>query len=131
MSLLFEGAAAVDWVQDVVEACLDGIIMMPHETITFAFEGCPRRGDLALTSCIRPSAVVAASCRRRPLHAARSERDGMTDRREDHLGPLHWHLRPERRVGVTAFRPGGREVLPQKVHGVHRIVLCLDEVYAY
>ena len=52
MSLLFEGAAAVDWVQDVVEACLDGIIMMPHETITFAFEDCLRRGDQALASCV-------------------------------------------------------------------------------
>jgi hypothetical protein len=52
VSLLFKVAAEVDRVQAVVEACLDGTIMMPHETITFAFEDCPRRGDLVLTSCI-------------------------------------------------------------------------------
>jgi hypothetical protein len=48
VSLLFKVAAEVDRVQAVV----DGTIMMPHETITFAFEDCLRRGDLVLTSCI-------------------------------------------------------------------------------
>ena len=35
VSLLFKVAAEVDRVQAVVEGCLDGTIMMPHETITF------------------------------------------------------------------------------------------------
>ena len=44
VSLLFKVAAEVDRAQVVVEACLDGTIMMPHETITFVSRTAPAAG---------------------------------------------------------------------------------------
>ncbi len=66
VSLLFKVAAEVDRVQALVEACLDGTIMMPHETITLAFEAASAAGTWCSHLALRLAAVVAASGRRRP-----------------------------------------------------------------